>query len=95
MDADLYDKSRFDDVRLTVDSGPEFVVGSLKTHVAAAYQQMWYGNRPYSKGLGGNLNTTVPLSSSAQLALTSSLCGRRSLPIKDRTAGKHLWMPTS
>lgn len=70
--ADLYDKSRFDDVQLSVDSGPEFTVGRISGRAAAVYQRRWYGNRPYSNGLGGDLDLNLPLSTGARLALTAS-----------------------
>ena len=70
--ADLYDQSRFNDVQLTLDSGPDFALGTIRLRPSAVYEQRWFGNRHFSTGIGGDIDATVPLSQRSQLALSAS-----------------------
>lgn len=82
--ADLYDKGRFNDVQLGLDSGPELRFGELTLRPAAVFEQRWYGDRPYSKGLGGDLDVTVPVTSEAQLSLSASSVRQTIDPDRDQ-----------
>lgn len=70
--ADLYDKGRFNDVQLGLDSGPQLKLGALEVRPAAVFERRWFGNHPFSAGLGGDLDVTVPLDDAAQLSLSAS-----------------------
>ena len=69
--ADLYEKPRFNDVQLSLESGPQLNLGNVTTHVAGVFEQRWFGNRHYSSGAGGDLDAAIPLSNRAQLALSA------------------------
>ncbi len=68
--ADLYNKSRFDDIQLSLDSGPQFTIGKGTIRPAALYERRWFGKHAFSNGIGGDVDATVPLTSRAQLALS-------------------------
>ena len=78
--ADLYNVGRFNDVQLSLYSGPEFSVGAAKLRAAAVYERRWFGNRPFSDGVGADVDATLPLSSRTQLALTASTVRQRISP---------------
>ena len=82
--ADLYDKPRFDDVQLSLDSGPQFSLGPVAARGALLYERRWFGNRPYSRGLGGEADATVPISSGAELALNASTVRQVIAPNRDQ-----------
>jgi outer membrane protein len=82
--ADLYDKGRFNDVQLALDSGPQLRLGQLTFRPAAVYERRWFGDRPYSKGVGGELDVTVPMTSEAQLSLSASSVRQTILPNRDQ-----------
>lgn len=82
--ADLYDKKRFNDVQLSFDSGPELKLGELTVRPAAVYERRWFGDRPYSRGIGGDLDVTVPMTSAAQLSLSASSVRQAILPNRDQ-----------
>lgn len=84
--ADLYDKSRFDDIQLSLDSGPELSLGSVKVRPALRYERRWYGSAPYSRGAGADVDATVPLSVKTQLALSASSVRQRILPNRQQDA---------
>ena len=65
--ADLYNKSRFNDVQLSADSGPEFVIGKLRVRPSAIAERRWYGGDLYAKGIGGDLSLLAPLSAQSQV----------------------------
>jgi hypothetical protein len=70
--ADLYDKSRFNDVQLSADSGPQFQLGKLSLRPAAIVERRWYGGDLYATGLGGDIAMLAPLSSRSQVELRIS-----------------------
>ena len=82
--ADLYDKKRFNDVQLSFDSGPELKVGELTVRPAAVYERRWFGDRPYSRGMGGDLDVTVPITSGAQLSLSANSVRQTIVPDRDQ-----------
>lgn len=65
--ADLYGKSRFNDVVATLASGPEFRIGGARLRPAAIAQRRWFGGDLYSKSYGGSLNLLKPLSRVSQV----------------------------
>jgi thioredoxin-like negative regulator of GroEL len=70
--ADLYSKGRFDDVQLSLDSGPQIGGGKLSARPALVYERRWFGNRPYSTGWGASFDATLAASPETQLALSAS-----------------------
>lgn len=70
--ADLSNVSRFNDVQLSLDSGPQIILGKARLRPAALYERRWYGGDAYSSGVGGSLNVTAPLGSRMQLELNGS-----------------------
>ncbi len=65
--ADLYGKSRFNDVVLTLASGPEFHLGGARVRPAAIAQRRWFGGDLYSESYGGSLNVLKPLDRVSQV----------------------------
>ena len=65
--ADLYGKSRFNDVVLTLASGPEFRLGGARVRPAAVAQRRWFGGDLYSESYGGSLNVLKPLDRVSQV----------------------------
>lgn len=65
--ADLYGKSRFDDIVATLASGPEFRLGSARVRPAAIAQRRWFGGDLYSESYGGSLNVLKPLNRISQI----------------------------
>ena len=65
--ADFYDKSRFNDVQLSADLGPQFSVGRLSLRPSAIVERRWYGGDLYAKGIGGDLSLLAPLSDKSQV----------------------------
>lgn len=70
--ADLYDQSRFNDVQLSADTGPQFRLGKLSLRPSAIVERRWYGGDLYAKGWGGDVALLAPLSSRAQVELRVS-----------------------
>ena len=65
--ADLYGKSRFNDIVLTLASGPEFQLGGARIRPAAIAQRRWFGGDLYSQSYGGSLNVLKPLDRVSQV----------------------------
>jgi tetratricopeptide (TPR) repeat protein len=70
--ADLSDVARFNDVQLSLDSGPQFDIGHMRARPSALYERRWFGGALYSTGVGGNLNLTAPLSTRTQLEFNAA-----------------------
>ena len=70
--ADIYDKSRFNDVQLSADSGPQFRLRKIIVRPAAIVERRWFGGDLYAKGLGGDLSLLAPVSSRSQVELRVS-----------------------
>jgi tetratricopeptide (TPR) repeat protein len=83
--ADLYGKSRFNDVVMTLASGPEFRLGGARVRPAAIAQRRWFGGDLYSESYGGSLNVLKPLDRVSQvegeLTLLQSYYAR--IPVQD------------
>lgn len=83
--ADLYGKSRFNDVVLTLASGPEFRLGGARVRPAAVTQRRWFGGDLYSQSYGGSLNVLKPLDRVSQVEgeLTVLQSNYARVPIQD------------
>ena len=64
--ADLYDKSRFNDVQLSGDVGPQFSLGKISLRPSAILERRWYGGDLYARGIGGDIALLAPLSARSQ-----------------------------
>jgi thioredoxin-like negative regulator of GroEL len=64
--ADLYDKTRFNDVQLLADLGPIIPIGKLSLRPSAIVERRWYGGDLYARGLGGDVSLLAPLSEKSQ-----------------------------
>lgn len=65
--ADLYGKSRFNDVVMTLASGPEVRLGGARVRPAGIAQRRWFGGDLYSESYGGSLNVLKPLDRVSQI----------------------------
>ncbi|WP_326525165.1 surface lipoprotein assembly modifier [Sphingomonas sp.] len=72
-DADIYTRSRFDDMSLTFQAGPQIRMGRDKLSIAALAGWRWYGWRPFTASLGATGNWQHPLGKRAQLRIDGSL----------------------
>jgi hypothetical protein len=70
--ANLYDKSRFNDVQLSADTGPQFQLGKLSLRPSAIVERRWFGGDLYARGWGGDLALLAPLSDRSQVELRVS-----------------------
>ena len=64
---DLYNKSRFNDVQLSADSGPEFSAGKIRVRPSAILERRWFGGDLYATGVGGDVSLLAPLSARSQV----------------------------
>ncbi|MDB5698114.1 MAG: hypothetical protein JWN69_918 [Alphaproteobacteria bacterium] len=72
--ADIFPaKTRFDDVQLSLTSGPELTIHRGRLRPAFAYERRWYGGDRYSQGYGGSINWLMPIGTKGQLQLDASL----------------------
>ncbi|HEU4970284.1 surface lipoprotein assembly modifier [Sphingomonas sp.] len=65
--ADLYGKSQFNDVVMTLASGPEFRLDAARVRPAAIAQRRWFGGDLYSESFGGSVNVLKPLNQVSQV----------------------------
>ena len=70
--ADLYDKSRFNDLQLSADVGPRFSLGKLALRPSAIVERRWFGGDLYATGIGADIALLAPLSSRAQAEFRAS-----------------------
>ena len=78
--ADLYEKSRFNDIQLSADSGPEFALGKARLRPSAILERRWYGGDLYAKGWGGDASLLAPLSSVSQVEFRASAIRQTIVP---------------
>jgi tetratricopeptide (TPR) repeat protein len=85
--ADLYGKSRFHDLVVTLASGPEFRLGGARVRPAAIVQRRWFGGDLYSESYGGSLNLLKPLNRVSQVEGELTILGSnyRTAPVQDGT----------
>lgn len=60
--ADLFAKSRFNDIQLSADSGPQWQGRWGRVHPALLVERRWYGGTGYAFGYGGQLGWQAALS---------------------------------
>ena len=71
--ADLFTKPRFNDVQVTLDSGPAMERrSSASLRPALLYERRWYGGHPYSTGFGASLDWLKQIDPRTQLELSGS-----------------------
>lgn len=83
--ADLYGKSRFNDVVATLAVGPEFQIGGARARPAAVATRRWFGGARFSDSYGGSLNLLKPLDRTSQLEAELTLLDNRfpGIPIQN------------
>lgn len=64
--ADLFDKSRFNDIQLSADSGPQFSGGIGIIRPALTLERRWFGGKGYASGYGALFDWQVPLGARTQ-----------------------------
>jgi outer membrane protein len=79
--ADLYGKSQFNDLVLTLASGPEFRVGGARIRPAGIVQRRWFGGDLYSESYGGSINILKPLDRVSQIEGELTLLQNRIDPV--------------
>ncbi len=65
--ADLYRKSRFNDVSLGAALGPELTLGKYQIHASLGASRRWFGQRPFTDAATLQLDVADPLSTTAQV----------------------------
>ena len=70
--ANLYDKSRFNDVQLSADTGPQLQLGKLSLRPSGIIERRWFGGDLYATGWGGDIALLAPLSGRSQVELRVS-----------------------
>jgi hypothetical protein len=69
---EFYGDSRYDDLALTLQAGPEWAVGSDRIALFAGPAGRWYGAEPYSLSVGGGVSWQHPFGRGGQLRLEAS-----------------------
>jgi hypothetical protein len=72
---DLYRKSRFNDVAVGGNIGPEASLGSYELHVSAGASRRWYGAKPFTDAATLQLDVAHPVAPTVELR--GSLSGSR------------------
>jgi hypothetical protein len=70
---DFYRASLFDDWALGLQVGPEYTSGADRITLSAGPSWRWYGEKPYSFGVGGSAAWQHPLGKRAQLRLEGGI----------------------
>jgi outer membrane protein len=70
--ADLFTKRRFNDIQVTLDSGPEWNGRMGRIRPAALYERRWYGGHSYSTGYGASLDWLKAVGPNTQVELLAS-----------------------
>ena len=65
--ADFYGKSSFNDLVLTLATGPEFRIGGARVRPAVIAQRRWFGGDLFSESYGGSVNILKPLDRVSQI----------------------------
>lgn len=65
--ADLYKKSRFNDVTVLARAGPELRLGSARLNLSGGAARRWFGEEPYTTSIGAGFDITRPILSIAQV----------------------------
>jgi len=69
---DLYRKSEFDDVSLSLQAGPQFTVGRDRLALSLTAGHRWYGLDPYAVYYGVSGNWDHPIGDRSQLRIDAS-----------------------
>ena len=88
-DADLYARSRFDDIQLSVQAGPQIRSGSDRLSVAALVGWRWFGLAPFSFSWGGTANWQHPLGRRGQLRVDGSVLREENRVVAIRSATRY------
>jgi len=85
--ADLYGKSRFNDVVLTLATGPEFRLAGARLRPAVIAQRRWFGGDLFAESWGGSLNMLKPLNRVSQVETELTILENRyaAVPIQNGT----------
>ena len=65
--ANVYRKSRFNDVSLGGTFGPELTLGNFQLHPSLGASRRWYGHQPFTDVASLQLDTAHPLGATAQV----------------------------
>ena len=85
--ANLYKKSRFDDIALDLAAGPELEFGSNRLVIEAAATQRWFGLDPYMRSARLSASLIRPLGRRMQMQLIGSV-GLADYRLNDLQDGK-------
>jgi tetratricopeptide (TPR) repeat protein len=79
-----YGRSRFDDLTVSTYAGPEILLGRWRFDILATGFGRWYGEVPYSDGMGGRASVGYALLPTLQLGLTLDGESVSFRPIRDQ-----------
>jgi outer membrane protein len=65
--ANLYGKSRFNDIAIGASLGPEITLGNFDVHASAGALRRWFGQEPFTDAASLQLDVAHPISATAQL----------------------------
>lgn len=65
--ADLYRKSRFNDVTVVARAGPELSLGRARLNLSGGAGRRWFGGQAYTTSTGARFDVTHPIWSAAQI----------------------------
>lgn len=71
--ANIYRQSRFDDMQLSVQVGPEYRSGVDRLSVSGGFSRRWYGQQTYSQTYGISGNWQHPLGKRSQLRVDGAI----------------------
>jgi tetratricopeptide (TPR) repeat protein len=69
----FFGKSRFNDVQLSLTSGPELAASFGRLRPALVHERRWYGGDSYSVGYGGSVNWLTDLNPASQFQVDASV----------------------
>ncbi|ODU21995.1 MAG: hypothetical protein ABS87_04645 [Sphingomonas sp. SCN 67-18] len=75
--ADLYGAGQFNDVVLSLASGPEFRAAGARWRPAGVYTRRWFGGDHYSDSYGGSINVLKPLNRVSQIEMEATVLANR------------------
>jgi hypothetical protein len=83
--ADLYKKSRFNDISIDVGTGPEFEIGRNRLNLEVGASQRWYGQEPFVRILRAGASWLQPIGRLSQLRVvgSASLVDNRNNDLED------------
>lgn len=72
-DARLYRYGDFNDVAVSIQTGPQFRWGNSQITLSAGPSWRWYGNAPFSRSFGGGVNWQKPLGKRGQVRMDGTV----------------------